>query len=154
MSRSGYSEDGGDDNWAFICYRGAVNSAIKGNRGQNFLRYVLDVLDAMPVKELVANDLEADGKYCTLGAVGAARGFDLSKIDTENWPQLSGAFNIAETLAREIMWINDESVSDWSWDYALGKRLENTDIGAKRWVAVRKWVIANIITESTEKAAL
>ncbi|KGC50992.1 hypothetical protein DO66_5867 [Burkholderia pseudomallei] len=36
MSRSGYSDDCGG--WSLIRWRGAVNSAIKGARGQKFLR--------------------------------------------------------------------------------------------------------------------
>lgn len=35
MSRSGYSDD--CYGWELICWRGAVNSAIKGKRGQSFL---------------------------------------------------------------------------------------------------------------------
>lgn len=149
MSRSGYSEDGDDDTWAFIRYRGAVNSAIKGQRGQAFLVEVLALLDAMPVKELVDGELEADGQYCTLGVVGHARGLDLSKVDTSDWSSLSGTFNIAEVLAREIMYINDDSVRSWSYEQKLPggsyDRVPTANAGAKRWAAVREWVVANII---------
>lgn len=41
MSRSGYTDDC-DDQWALIRWRGAVNSAIKGKRGQQALRGRLD----------------------------------------------------------------------------------------------------------------
>jgi hypothetical protein len=36
MSRSGYSDD--LENWSLIRWRGAVASAIRGRRGQAFLR--------------------------------------------------------------------------------------------------------------------
>ena len=36
MSRSGYSDD--LDNWDLIRWRGQVSSAIRGKRGQGFLR--------------------------------------------------------------------------------------------------------------------
>jgi hypothetical protein len=39
MSRSGYSDD--CDGWALIRWRGAVNSAIKGRRGQQALREIV-----------------------------------------------------------------------------------------------------------------
>jgi len=47
MSRSGYSDDC-DDQWSLICWRGAVKSAIRGKRGQAFLKEMLAALDALP----------------------------------------------------------------------------------------------------------
>jgi hypothetical protein len=47
MSRSGYSDDHSE--WDLIRWRGAVASAIRGKRGQAFLRELLVALDAMPV---------------------------------------------------------------------------------------------------------
>ncbi|WP_256576270.1 hypothetical protein [Pseudomonas sp. KK4] len=76
MSRSGYSDD--CENWSLICWRGAVNSAIKGKRGQAFLIELRDALDAMPVKRLTTNTLEADGEFCTLGALGDVRADSLN----------------------------------------------------------------------------
>ena len=84
MSRSGYVEDFGDedDRWAQIRWRGAVASAIRGKRGQAMLREVLAALDAMPEKTLAAHSLKnEDGDFCTLGALGAARGLELPQID-------------------------------------------------------------------------
>jgi hypothetical protein len=46
MSRSGYDESC-DDNWGLICWRGAVASALRGRRGQAFLRELVDALDAV-----------------------------------------------------------------------------------------------------------
>jgi hypothetical protein len=60
MSRSGYCEDM-DDQWAHIRWRGAVTSAIRGRRGQAFLREMLAALDAMPEKRLVAGALVFEG---------------------------------------------------------------------------------------------
>lgn len=61
MSRSGYTEDC-DDNWQLIRWRGAVASAIRGKRGQAFLRELLAALDAMPEKRLIADALVFDGQ--------------------------------------------------------------------------------------------
>jgi hypothetical protein len=61
MSRSGYTDDQ-EDQWAFIRYRGAVTSAIRGKRGQAFLREMLASLDAMPDKRLITGALVFDGQ--------------------------------------------------------------------------------------------
>ena len=82
MSRSGYSEC--VDQWDLIRWRGAVNSAIHGKRGQAFLVELLAALDAMPVKELISEELiDEEGQVCALGAIGVARGLDMSKLDPE-----------------------------------------------------------------------
>lgn len=163
MSRSGYS-DGEGDNWSLIRWRGAVRSALTGARGQAFLRELAAAMDAMPVKELVAGELEADGAFCALGVVGKARGVNLSTIDTENWRQLSEAFGIAESMAREVMYENDECVVDGTWvtteicgpvrpdypDWGLHTRsrfLPASNTGALRWHHMRKWVEEQIQTK-------
>jgi hypothetical protein len=153
MSRSGYNEDGDGDNWSLICWRGAVNSAIKGKRGQAMLRDLLAALDAMPDKRLVAGDLEVDGQFCALGVLGQARNLTLASIDTYDWGALGTNFNVAEALAREIMWINDESVRTHEY-VATGepytnewKRVEVTNAPLRRWEIVREWVENNITKE-------
>ena len=66
MSRSGYSDD--CDTWPLICWRGAVASALRGKRGQQFLIELRDALDAMPEKRLIAEQLQdGTGCHCTLG---------------------------------------------------------------------------------------
>jgi hypothetical protein len=107
MSRSGYSDDP-DDQWRFIRWRGAVNAAIKGKRGQSFLREMLAALDALPEKKLVQNELETEGAVCAIGAVGRSRNVDMTKIDPEDYEKICGTFGISEALAREIMFMNDE----------------------------------------------
>lgn len=162
MSRHGYVDDGDfDDNLALGRWKGAVSRSIRGKRGQAFLRELLNALDAMPVKELVSGELEADGCYCALGVVGAARGKDLSRIDTEDWEQLAREFGVSESLAREIMWNNDEGIVDElrveveicgpvrphypDW----GQRtktywLPDPSAPARRWRNVRRWVASQI----------
>ena len=130
MSRSGYTDD--CDNLAL--WRGAVVAAAKGKRGQKLLRELAEALDAMPVKELVAEELQAGDSYCALGVVGAKRGVDLASIDTLDPDQLSKAFDIAPCLAQEIEFINDDDFSYRS----------QTETPADRWQRVRKWVQAVI----------
>ena len=108
MSRSGYIDDM-EDQWALIRWRGAVRSAIRGKRGQSFLREMLSALDVLPEPKLVANELEQDGSVCAIGAVGRARGMDMAGLDPEDRSTVAHKFGIAEALAAEIVWENDEA---------------------------------------------
>ncbi len=108
MSRSGYS-DYFDNNWQHIIWRGAVASAFRGKRGQAFLREMLAALDALPEKKLISHDLiNADGAVCALGAVGKARGLDMSHIDPICTESVANEFDVAHAMACEIMHENDE----------------------------------------------
>jgi hypothetical protein len=135
MSRSGYTDDYCDDQWAMIRWRGAVKAAIKGRRGQAFLREMLEALDAMAEKVLIAESLvEEDGAVCAMGAVALKRGLDVSKVDPYDREQVAQTFGIPESLAAEISYENDER------DYA-------PDDPAKRWTRMRAWVVAHIQAE-------
>lgn len=163
MSRSGYSDDYGDDDpLALGRYRAQVASAIRGKRGQVLLRELLTALDAMPNKRLVSGELEADGQFCALGVVGHARGLNLATIDTYDVESLGPTFNIAEQLAREVMWVNDDHVSEHEWieveicgpirnwrDRIVQVRQPNCSAGYQRWKTVRDWAAAHL-TSTTE----
>jgi hypothetical protein len=128
MSRSGYSDD--CEGWELICWRGAVASAIRGRRGQAFLREMLAALDALPVKRLINGELEAHGEVCALGAVGVQRSMsNLSEIDAYDRDKVSATFGIPPALAAEIMFENDEGGGYWS---------EETP--ERRYDRVRRWV--------------
>jgi len=161
VSRSGYSDDFDGGQWAHICYRGAVNSALTGKRGQAFLREILAALDAMTVKELAPDSLVNDaGQYCTLGAVGAARGIKMEGIDAEDAEQVAKAFGIAESMAREIVHVNDEWDRYIYTDRAGPPRSQFwNDLGwdcreatpAERWARMRKWVADHIINQEVPR---
>lgn len=137
MSRSGYTDDM-DDQWALIRYRGAVRSAIRGKRGQAFLREMLAALDAMPEKRLVANELEMDGQVCAIGAVGRSRGVDMNALDPEDPEKVAEVFGVNEKLAREIVWENDEA--------ACGEESPE-----KRFERMRGWITRNLLPEAGEQ---
>lgn len=128
MSRAGYSDD--LDNWALIRWRGAVASAIRGKRGQAFLREMLMALDALPYKRLITHELEQEGEVCALGSVGKLRGLNMSEIDPEEYEQVSAAFGIPECLAREIEFENDEG--HWK------------QTPEERFAYIRRWVERNL----------
>lgn len=134
MSRSGYSEDwGSGSEWELICWRGAVTSAMRGKRGQAFLRELVAALDALPEKKLIKDEFEtAEGEVCALGAVGKARGIDMSKLELCR-ESASGAFGIAEALAAEIMFENDDQ---FRWQDRTPEA---------RWLHVRNWAAGQII---------
>lgn len=134
MSRSGYCDSG--DSWSLIRWRGAVKSATRGKRGQEFFKELLVALDAMPVKRLIANELEANGEFCTLGVLGNARGLDMSEIEPEEPDQVSKGFNIAEALAQEVVYMNDEGT------YFIEEPEE-------RWRRMRDWVGQQITPQPT-----
>lgn len=163
MSRSGYSDDC-EDQWAMIRWRGAVNIAIKGRRGQQALCEILAALDSLPEKRLASESLvTADGDFCTLGALGKARGIDLEPIDPEDRDAVARAFGISEALAAEIMYENDEYIDEWEWvtvdicgpvrpNYPdWGRQYKNVRVpvrnaAERRWNHMRAWVERHIAT--------
>ncbi|CAN7339587.1 hypothetical protein LJR074_001927 [Acidovorax sp. LjRoot74] len=161
MSRSGYTDDYGDDDpLAMGRWRAAVNSAINGKRGQAALRETLAALDAMPEKVLIGESLvTADGEFCTLGVLGAARGLDMAAVDPEDWDAVAGMFDLAPAMVREIVYENDEMIDtyNWAWIEICGpmrrweshRRNVRVDIdpavvGRRRWQRMRDWVAASI----------
>ena len=148
MSRSGYTDDYDDDDLALGRWRGMVASAIRGKRGQRLLTDLLAALDAMPRKELITHELEQfnpdDGRLevCALGALGHARGIDMAKVDASEPEEVAGVFDIAECLAQEIVYINDEHF-DCRWDG--NKRVDITP--EERWTGMRAWVAKAIREE-------
>lgn len=104
MSRSGYDEC---DGWNLIRWRGAVTSAIRGKRGQAFLREMLTAFDALEAKRLIKDELIEGGDVCAIGAVGMARGIDMTGLDPYDRETVAGTFEIAPALAAEIMFEND-----------------------------------------------
>lgn len=163
MSRSGYSDD--CDGWDLIRWRGAVASAIRGKRGQAMLQEMLQALDAMPDKRLVSESLvTSDGDYCTLGALGRARGMDMGGIGPEDRESVARAFGISEALAAEIMYLNDEGVvSNTRWieveicgpvrpnfpewgKHSKTVSIANENAAKQRWSYMRSWVESNLKT--------
>lgn len=137
MSRSGYTEDC-DDNWQTIMYRGAVTKAINGARGQAFLKEMLAALDALPEHKLIAEELITDkGEVCAIGAVGKARNVDMSGIDLEEPASAARVFGIAKALAAEIVYMNDEYISNY-----------RNETPEARWSRMRKWVEDQIRAEA------
>lgn len=128
MSRSGYSDC--LDNWSLIRWRGAVSSAVRGARGQAFLREMREALDALPEKRLIADELVApSGEVCAIGAVCVARGLDTEGVDLTDAEQVGNLVGIARAMAAEIEFINDG-------DFYYGRDITPE----RRWHIVSSWV--------------
>lgn len=137
MSRHGYTEDEPWDVADMLRqagWRQAVRNAIKGKRGQAFLRELRDALEAMPVHELAAQSFTRGGEVCALGSVMLKRGLDASAIemvedDDESEPvyeEAAAMLKIAPCMAAQIMYANDEG--------------SYTETPAQRWARMRRWV--------------
>jgi hypothetical protein len=138
MSRSGYSDDADYSEWSYICWRGAVESAIRGKRGQAFLKELLAALEALPERKLVYGTLTDTGEgVCALGAIAKARGVSpevtgsldrRSEDEDDISHSIASVLDIPRTLAAEIMFENDEGCSYVSM----------TD--EARWDRIHRWV--------------
>lgn len=136
MSRSGYHDDWDGDDWQTALAMGAVASAMRGKRGQRLFSDLVEALDAMPVKRLITDDLVREDStgfenVCALGAVGKRRGLDMKPIDPLDPHQVAAAFDISPTLAREVVYENDEG--------AWGRETPE-----QRWFRVRNWALSKI----------
>jgi hypothetical protein len=131
MSRSGYTDECYGRELAM--WRGQVASAIRGKRGQAFLREMVAALDAMPEKRLIAGTLRKGGEVCAIGAVGVARGVEnLETIDPEDYLRIARVFGIAHQLVQEIEYENDD---DW---------YENEVSPERRWSRMRRWAASQL----------
>lgn len=131
MSRSGYSDDCANIN----LWRGAVERAIQGKRGQFFLQELAKAMDEMPEKRLITSELITNsGEMCTIGTICKKRGLDTSGIDDHDPEQVGNLVGISMAMAAEIEFENDES----------GPGNEDPE---QRWIRMRKWVGEQIIKD-------
>jgi len=122
MSRSGYSDECGH----LALWRGAVDRATFGARGQRLLKRLRDALDQMPAKRLIAGTFsDAQGGVCALGAIDPSASLDFD--DEDSLKKAASHFGIAPALAAEIMFVNDEAAF----------RVETPE---QRWSRMRGWV--------------
>lgn len=129
MGRSGYSYDADYlDLW-----RGSVDRAIRGKRGQAFLRDLIAALDALPEKKLIAEELQQDGEVCAIGSVGLSRGIDMATLNPEDHDEIGKRFNIARCMVAEIEFINDG-------DFESGNISDE-----ERFKRVREWAESQLI---------
>lgn len=147
MSRSGYVDDYIDDPLEHGRWRGRVASAIRGRRGQKFLRDLVSALDAMPERRLVEGAFETEAGVCAAGAVGRLRGVTLADLNPDeekeeayycdvNSPwnvEAAERLDVALPLIAEVEAVNDS-------DYPTGDE-------EARWHRVRAWAMRHLKVE-------
>ena len=94
---------------------------------------MLAAMDALPEQKLITHDLEAEGQVCAIGAVGRARGVNMSEIDPEDYEKVAATFGIATPMAQEIVYMNDEAFDSY-WCKTPEERFEK----------MRAWIVAQI----------
>jgi len=147
--RSGYAYDFCGDELELGRWRGQVASSLRGKRGQRFLRDLIDALDAMPEKVLIAGAFERDGKVCASGAVGRLRGVslaDLNPSDDDLWDysydvespwncRAAERLDVAVPLIAEVEEVND--------GFSYGNESDED-----RWKRVRLWAARHLREEA------
>jgi hypothetical protein len=142
MSRYCDGDDYDWEPWMEGQAAGALQSAIRGRRGQRLLSDLIAGLDALPVPELAAGALEdpKTGCVCALGAVRLQRGpeavplrFDPTDWDVD-WRELAKPFDISETLANAVVSQNE-----------YGSERNDEQSRRHRWLSVRAWAVSHLI---------
>jgi hypothetical protein len=130
MGRHGYHDDC-DDTLALGRWRAQVKSAIRGKRGQKFLRELVAALEALPEKRLVKGTLQSEeGGVCAIGSVGVKRSLDMKEFDPYDAEGLGETFDIAHQMVRAIEYENDE-----------GAYKETPE---ERWERMLKWAMSRL----------
>ena len=145
MSRSGYSYDWNRD---VHLWRGAVKRALTGKRGQQALLDLIKALDSLPEKKLIGDSFQTGCGVCALGALAQYRGRDVSDLghrEESNYDGfherevVAGRLNIAEAMAGEVIFENDEGY------------LGPPETEAQRWGRMRRWAVAKLTPENRSK---
>lgn len=144
MSRHGFVdlEDLEYDHLAEGRWKARLQAALRGKRGQVFLRDLIEALDAMEAKELHAHNLGGDC-VCAMGALARARGVMVADLQEElddedgdhGWATevMGDRLDIAPSLAREVAYRNDEC----GWQ---------KETPAQRWRRMRRWAEKRLTT--------
>lgn len=109
-------------------------------------------LDALPVKELVAEDIVRDSEHvCAIGSVALARKIDVSALDVTDGDLVGQTFGITSILAREIAYQNDENgPSGYARQDDGTYQPRPPETPAERWTRMRAWVDENLIKPEGE----
>jgi hypothetical protein len=121
--------------------QGWLKSAVRGQRGQQFLRDLVAALDALPTPELSCGALEdaETGCCCAFGAVRRFRGPENVNLwfhpeEEDITPDdLANPFGVPQTLAWAVVQVNEEMNES------------NTEQGRRRrWAEVRAWAVSHL----------
>jgi hypothetical protein len=102
---------------------------------------MLAALDALPAPRLIESALIEGTDCCAMGAVAMKRGQNVSDVDPYDREDVAAAFGIAEAMAAEIAYVND----DKEWQL-------HDELPEDRFRRVRKWVVGHIVVTPEELA--
>jgi hypothetical protein len=140
----------GDDDWEPWMdgqWAGALRSAIRGRRGQQFLRDLVNALDALPEPELSAGALEDEetGCCCAFGAVRRFRGAEsvplyFHPMEEDVTPDhLTEPFDVSRALAWEVVEANE----GWC-------KSNSPETRRQRFKEVRRWAVGALLSPPIE----
>ncbi len=149
MTRHGYVDNGDLESLELGRWRGRVASAIRGRRGQKLLHRLKESLEAMPFRELIPEDLQDEhGGVCALGSIGVHEKLDLSELDPEESEGVAEFFDIADPMAREIVYENDEYFFKPIWKVRIQEKLftwgSEYNENEQRWHYMYWWTCSKI----------
>ena len=133
-----------DDDWDYNLeglQQGWLRSAIRGKRGQQFLRELVTALDALPAPELSCGALEdaQTGCCCAFGAVRRLRGAENVKLwfhpeeEDLSPDNLAEPFGVSNTLAWAVVQANEEMAES-----------NTKQARRRRWADVRAWAVSHL----------
>ncbi|KWT70715.1 hypothetical protein APY04_0776 [Hyphomicrobium sulfonivorans] len=92
--------------------------------------------------------VKAMGEVCLLGAVGRSRGLDMTALDPHDSESVADALNIADAMAREIVFWNDEGGMSRRVPIPSTAELRAyiwlPETPERRWSRMRAWVVKQI----------
>lgn len=154
MSRSGYVDDC-EQTWDWIRWRGAVASAIRGKKGQAFIKELLEALEAMPEKRLIEGEwIDAQGEVCAVGCVLKARGIEINAdTDVDDYEYIARKLGINEKIVQEIEHEND-NVRVFYVGPHVGHQCDALTHWDKspetRWQIIHQWCLNHLEKEKTQ----
>ena len=158
MSRSGLWEPDftdRDDILAFGRWRAATKSALRGKRGQKFLRELLATLDAMPDKRLIEGELVTpEGEVCAVGSYLRAKSLNPEGIDYYDYDAIADVCGVNPKVIQELEYHNDAYGREWVPVPNVGTHHESMRIDSpeKRWREIRSWVTGHITEEQPHES--
>ena len=146
MSRSGYDDGCEVTESEANLWQANLDRALTGKRGQQFLRRLIQALDAMPTKELFDIYTDDDGLFdedklcrpCAIGAIALREDWENpTRVDAADHESLGDRLDIAPMLVAQVEYENDHGGPQW----------HSSEEPAQRWARIRAWAAGHLREE-------
>jgi hypothetical protein len=142
------------DMWGYVRYRGALRNAIKGKRGQAFLKELLEAIEALPEKKLAVGAFrDRDGCASALGALALKRGHSPDELAGFHYmtpDQLARFFGIQPVLIRHIVHMHDVEIPficAYRHNNITLEIEDDEETRAEAWRDMHNWLNRSIVTQ-------